>query len=74
MGWFRRNWKMLAGVACGAGSGLLAVFVNPAVGIVAAAACTGAFGAHATTLGQQLTDAALGELRAKADTAAKKEP
>jgi len=55
MSWFKRNWKTIAGAACGGASAALAVFVSPVAGILAASACTAAFGAHATTLGEDLT-------------------
>lgn len=55
MSWLKRNWKMIAGGACGAASTAVAAFVNPVAGIALGAVCTAAFGAHATSLGQELT-------------------
>jgi hypothetical protein len=56
MNWFKRNWKTLAGVACGAGSVAVGVFVNPVAGAALGAVCGGVFGAKATGIGQSVAN------------------
>lgn len=59
MSWFKRNWKTIAGALCGGASVAVGVYVNPIAGIALGSVCNAAFGAHATTLGQDLTRRAL---------------
>lgn len=50
--WFKRNWKTLAGVACGAGSVAAGVLVNPMAGAALGAVCGYIFGSKPTSIGQ----------------------
>lgn len=64
--WFKRNWKTLAGVACGAGSVAVGVLVNPLAGAALGSICGGIFGAKATSVGQQVANV-FAEAKKKAD-------
>jgi len=59
MSWFRRHWKVIAGVACGAGTAVLAVTPAAALAPVAGALCATFFGAEAYTVGHSAGKAAV---------------
>lgn len=63
---FKKHWKTIAGIGCGAGSVAVGVFVNPLAGLALGSVCGGIFGAKATGVGQQVANVFV-EAKKKAD-------